>query len=1644
MNPERKKIQPIVIAEVGDLEAQLRDTADAELGKEAEGSHWIVNLVRNKIFREVSRQWKINSLREEVSKTGDLFRGSEGSTSETLTKTERVRATVVNQFVQEYDEAIHREAGEYRNTLAEGGSEGELKREIKDLLKWYVSKAEITPEDDVEFQRAKSEILRRHSGLGTHMEVERVRAVLREKHARGEITQQELNERFNEETENLNRHLKEPARVYADNLLQIAKEFRKPGEHMDSMEAVINETQVLVGRAKAGVRTESEYTACDSILEKLRRTPFVGPLLNGPVGAAAFAGVYSLGVLASKSFARAGALAVTGFAGAVGVGGLVAGMTEHKRFTEQRTQHFRDVAKGKQFNPDHAPLRKEMQEFAYDVRDARTLRTELEDVFYLKDTEGGTRPPRALEGEELKQAFQKLAEVEARISLSDRHNIDLISYTEETEISAERLRLDYARAQIKFLYRTFDPESFALLDTLKEQAIEKLQGGDSGIREKDRLFKKMRAIKTGKAVMRGVGVGATLGVAFQGGVALGKVAFSLEHGDTVLGSLWNQAFGETPLMPQGNLPPVKINGREYFLPEGTGVSPQEGGTYTFFRHGEAVAEGLEVNNDGTFKLASLAKLEEHGITAIDQKIPGATQEAVAKEVSLSAKEFAQSEPSLFHRVHRVGWYDNDTPIPVVDGNEAQLHWGGIHGSGLDGEGNIVYSVKHMTPDGSFSRDFSANVDDLKGGGTLKMIFSLSRDSQTFVAECEINEDGEAIIPKDSDIANLFFKKTSDGHVEFLGKYAEVAHVVGVDENDVEQVRILATDVGRGINSDFTVTQEEVPPPDMKEITRFSVPEDISDEVEMLPFVPYWGRNELERVNNKHRIIEDGEDDVPSPYYGYGGYHGGAIPEKRRALYEGRRSEALKREPKGILDPRKEIKSYLEKESEEYKDKIAELARQAGPMDKKCKASICIPVAGHQEGKNIYESLENYTRQTANPEEYELVLFVNHPEKDATGKEIKPDETLEEIKRFQKNYSDIRVRVMYSALPLEDAKMGKIRKMLTDATILRDYRRGDSTLPELILISNDADNKGMSPRYVETFIKKFEAHPEIDGFQGQLDWDPESYLQYPAVHVGTRLFQYLGIIGRARSGGMVSSGANSAFRSGVYAGIGGYIDTLGDGEDIAIREAIVSARGGGETFGYAAGGTRLFTSSRRAINALKLGLAPAEQWDKGFSAFDDDIRRLSLEGGKKIDYGNEDAREKLKMSLERIIDRTLDVYERGEKLGKDSSYYKKAIGLLGIKYALGTDGRVIISDMDKLLDGLKFYQKEALLIKDAKTGDLEAVEELRSLRKERRELQAEILAEIKESQRKLEKEVDTRFEDFSKKDSLVFEKQSRQKIQELNNSSEKERIGGFVVCRDRVLSDKETRKVFFAYKPGSDTLYVAKQSSSGPEKVEEYLKGKNFADVGVRLPVEIVKDGDRLTRFYEAGGTDLERYLVAHNAFSPKESLSIMLNAAKSVKALHNAGIASIDLMPSNILLNTANSNNPRLMLIDLDNAVLEKSIAGRFSKKYLDANELTSAPELLQEGAQFDKTVDVYAIGSNLYRLIEGKWPYPGESRRLTYEERIKKRKALQEQGGVEFTDKTPAKIQKIIRRALEFIPAKRYQTISELMKDMLDAYEGI
>jgi hypothetical protein len=163
----------------------------------------------------------------------------------------------------------------------------------------------------------------------------------------------------------------------------------------------------------------------------------------------------------------------------------------------------------------------------------------------------------------------------------------------------------------------------------------------------------------------------------------------------------------------------------------------------------------------------------------------------------------------------------------------------------------------------------------------------------------------------------------------------------------------------------------------------------------------------------------------------------------------------------ILDDQQEINDYLNKLDPQYRNEVTELESQLGAPSQSTKLTMLIPVADHQEGNNIGDALENYAQQTANPSDYEIILFLNHPETDKLGNPISADNTEQEIRRIMTKYPNLPIKIMKKTLPVSKAKISLI-KYLSDVALQRHSSdtpcKCCQNIESMIMVSNDADNK----------------------------------------------------------------------------------------------------------------------------------------------------------------------------------------------------------------------------------------------------------------------------------------------------------------------------------------------------------------------------------------------------------------------------------------------------------------------------------------------------------------------------------------------------------------------------------------------------------
>lgn len=1205
-----------------DNDQRARDIAEAELLQEKEEINnertWknlVLRMWKNFKFSkkyEYARQKKIGEAKARMENTGSWY-----GTENTADDTQKELQATIDRFIAEAEGHTESRHGEQMQTIEEffGPEQQSKAREIKDVVKELMSQYTTGAlADKTAFVEARN--------------------------------------RAFDQIEGLPDNLKNQVLGHADNMFRVAETARASFNHHQSLDNLDLDFDIVIAKARTGVRTKAELNTVDRIIDKIKGTK-VGQYVDETTLASAIAIAYTAASTISQGIARSKVAAWATFGAGVLVSGGFAAARENKRIKEERALHARERAQGKNIK-EGSKRREELENYTHKTIPAKEVAISMNEL--IKATGEYSR-------DEIQRLVSSVAEIDARIQMSDRENIDLIRYSDVKNVEQERLQLDIARAKVKAEIKRLHESGELVLpyqsnnwDEHYKQVVEAKSAYFAGEKEAtDKQFNKFKAKKVAWSAVKAVGIGMVIG-----GVA--QEARALVHP------------GETGLV--------------------------EGMAGKNVEYATTPLEALR-------RWVSGADINKHALEGIGGGGGETTRMIIEGHQNLSPEEYLNQNPDVFHKIHRTLWYDNNTPKPVFDKNELKLWWGAEHNTGVNQNGDYVFDISHMKAKGSYHNQF--DVDALKAmkEGKIKLLLSMSEKTQAQAVELEVGPNGEVIIPKESEAARLFFEMDSKGHAVFKGRYAEVAEMMG-NKDGVDQVRLLATYEGKGIDGVPTdiISEHHLPKEGIGHI-----PDEVDYPIYPPPVIPIDSRRELESMGesrdlNQNNVVEDLDMDrwLDSKDYIQNYFNNSNEDEE---YYKIRRSESLKN-PEQKLDSKLEIEKYFSNLDKKWSDDIVELSKQIPePIDKNCKVQIFIPVAGHQEGSNIYKTLEWYSRQKdkngnkLDPSKFEILLFVNHPS------DTEPDKTLLEINRFKADYPNLKIFYSYKKLNRDQAKIGTIRKFAADLALKRQID-GSVDQNDIILVSNDADSAGISGKYVDNLISQFEKNTKADALLGKIDWEPSAYVESPLLYVGTRLMQYLDSINRHPRNkvhkNIGSSGANFAYKSSIYAAVGGYFESDTKVEDVNLGKMIKASRRGSVTYPivYGHANSLIYTNARRGVAAVNNGLAPSEQWDGQFGP-DDSLRakQWELPKAQKLTelLKNKEYINSLTKGLEDIINRTL---LNSYRIKSDSQEAKKALGLLGVDY-VSVKGKVKIKSIDKLLQQIQRYQEEGIKIYEDNLG-----------------------------------------------------------------------------------------------------------------------------------------------------------------------------------------------------------------------------------------------------------------------------------------------------------------------------------------------------
>ncbi len=224
-------------------------------------------------------------------------------------------------------------------------------------------------------------------------------------------------------------------------------------------------------------------------------------------------------------------------------------------------------------------------------------------------------------------------------------------------------------------------------------------------------------------------------------------------------------------------------------------------------------------------------------------------------------------------------------------------------------------------------------------------------------------------------------------------------------------------------------------------------------------------------------------------------------------------------------------------------------------------------------------------------------------------------------------------------------------------------------------------------------------------------------------------------------------------------------------------------------------------------------------------------------------------------------------------------------------------------------------------------------------------------------------------------------------------------------------EREARTVASLSHPGIVTLYSPLEEQDG----------LRF------LTMELV-EGETLSKSIPARGFSMERFL------------SLAIAVTDAVSAAHRQGILHRDLKPENVML----TPDGRLKVLDFGLAKLRYD-ADEGDRTTKETQSVTQdgrivgtvaymSPEQAQ-GLPVDHRSDIFALGILLYEMATGERPFRGNTNLSVLSSILKDTP----RPASELRDEIPKPLARMIQRALEKRPEDRYQSASDLRRDLED-----
>ncbi len=190
------------------------------------------------------------------------------------------------------------------------------------------------------------------------------------------------------------------------------------------------------------------------------------------------------------------------------------------------------------------------------------------------------------------------------------------------------------------------------------------------------------------------------------------------------------------------------------------------------------------------------------------------------------------------------------------------------------------------------------------------------------------------------------------------------------------------------------------------------------------------------------------------------------------------------------------------------------------------------------------------------------------------------------------------------------------------------------------------------------------------------------------------------------------------------------------------------------------------------------------------------------------------------------------------------------------------------------------------------------------------------------------------------------------------------------------------------------------------------------------------------------GESLNDLLKREGALTLDRAADILQQTGQALQAAHDLGIVHRDLKPDNIMLSATRDGADVVKVVDFG---IAKAMSGEEGQKVTKTGLVVGTPEYMSpeqlSGDVLDGRSDIYSLALVFFRTVTGVLPFQAE----TSQETMIKRLTDDPLKLVEVAPDAgwPPRLQGVMDRALERMPADRYESAALFAKDVSDAVLG-